>query len=165
MIIGDRIKHFRNRKGLTQKELGEAIGFDNRTADVRIAQYEKGTRNPKKKYTDKIAEVLNVNERTLEIPEINTSDYVSFFQFLFALEDENVFKVDECKNGAPCLKLKDDDTSSRNYIFIDWLNMNKLLKSSGITQEEYDNWRYKYPHGESEELHIKLKEMKKELTD
>lgn len=165
MIIGDRIKRFRNRKGLTQKELGEAIGFDNRTADVRIAQYEKGTRNPKKKYTDKMAEVLNVNECALEIPEINTSDYVSFFQFLFALEDENVFKVDECKNGAPCLILKKDDTSSRNYIFIDWLNMNKLLKSGKITQEEYDNWRYKLPFGESEELHIKLNEMKKELTD
>lgn len=165
MIIGDRIKRFRNKKGLTQKELGEAIGFDSTTADVRIAQYEKGTRNPKKKYTDKIAEVLNVNECALEIPEIDTTDYISFFQFLFALEDENVFEVGECKNGAPCLRLKEDDTSSRNYIFVNWLNMNKLLENGEITQEEYDNWRYKLPFGESEELHIKLKEMKKELTD
>ena len=165
MIIGDRIKHFRNRKGLTQKELGEAIGFDNRTADVRIAQYEKGTRNPKKKYTDKIAEVLNINERALEIPEIDTTDYISFFQFLFALEDDNIFEVSECKNGTPCLRLKDNNSSSLNYIFVDWMNMNKLLKNSEITQEDYDNWRYKYPYGEYEELHIKLKEMQKELTD
>jgi transcriptional regulator with XRE-family HTH domain len=165
MIIGDRIKHFRNRKGLTQKELGEAIGFDSRTADVRIAQYEKGTRNPKKKYTDKIAEVLDVSEQALEIPEIDTVDCISLFQFLFALEDENIFTIDENADNIPCLKINGNDTSSKNAIFTNWMNMKKLLLNGEITLEEYDDWRYKLPFGESEEIHIKLEEIKKELTD
>ena len=40
MAIGQRIKFFRNRKGLTQKQFGEALGFKGRTSDVRLAQYE-----------------------------------------------------------------------------------------------------------------------------
>lgn len=162
MIIGDRIKQFRNRKGLTQKELGEAIGFESRTADVRIAQYEKGTRKPKKKYTDRMAEVLDVNREALEIPEIDASDYSALFHFLFALEDEQIFEVDECIDGSPCLRLRKNDTSSKNYVFVNWMNMNKLLTNGEITQEEYDTWRYKLPFGEPEDLHIKLKEMKQE---
>ena len=47
MAIGDRIKRIRNMRGLTQRELGTAIGFDESTADVRIAQYESGTRKSK----------------------------------------------------------------------------------------------------------------------
>lgn len=37
MAIGQRIKFFRNRKGMTQKQLGEILG---KTSDVRMAQYE-----------------------------------------------------------------------------------------------------------------------------
>ena len=40
MAIGQRIKFFRNRKGMTQKYLGELLGFLGKTSDVRMAQYE-----------------------------------------------------------------------------------------------------------------------------
>ena len=40
MAIGKRIKFFRNRKGMTQKQLGEILGFLGKTSDVRMAQYE-----------------------------------------------------------------------------------------------------------------------------
>ncbi|EAD4769682.1 XRE family transcriptional regulator, partial [Listeria monocytogenes] len=46
MAIGDNIRKFRKLKGMTQKELGLALGFDKKTADIRIAQYESGTRKP-----------------------------------------------------------------------------------------------------------------------
>ena len=36
MAIGERIKYIRNLRGMTQKWLGMAIGFDEKTADVRI---------------------------------------------------------------------------------------------------------------------------------
>jgi hypothetical protein len=35
--MGDRIKRVQNFRGLTQKELGLALGFDEKSADVRIA--------------------------------------------------------------------------------------------------------------------------------
>ena len=47
MAIGQRIKYFRNLKGMTQKELGLAVGFTDKTSDVRIAQYESEARVPK----------------------------------------------------------------------------------------------------------------------
>jgi len=55
-------------RGLTQKELGVAIGFDESAADVRIAQYESGTRTPKEDVLRKFAEVLDVNYRALYEP-------------------------------------------------------------------------------------------------
>ena len=43
MTIGEKIKNARNLRGLTQKELGIKLGFDEKSADVRVAQYESGT--------------------------------------------------------------------------------------------------------------------------
>ena len=43
MAIGQRIKYFRNRKGMTQKQLGEQLGFKGKTSDVRMAQYESAS--------------------------------------------------------------------------------------------------------------------------
>ena len=36
MAIGKRIRFFRNRKGMTQKQLGEILGFLGKTSDVRM---------------------------------------------------------------------------------------------------------------------------------
>jgi transcriptional regulator with XRE-family HTH domain len=44
MAIGERIRFFRNLKGMTQKFLGVKVGFPEKTADIRLAQYESGTR-------------------------------------------------------------------------------------------------------------------------
>ena len=43
-IMGDKIHRIRDFRGMTQKQLGIAVGFDEKSADVRIAQYESGTR-------------------------------------------------------------------------------------------------------------------------
>ena len=59
MAVGDRIKRARNLRGMTQKELGIAIGFEEKSADIRIAQYESNTRTPKEELLRKIAEVLD----------------------------------------------------------------------------------------------------------
>ena len=46
MAIGERIHFFRILRGMTQKYLGTIVGFPERSADVRLAQYETGTRKP-----------------------------------------------------------------------------------------------------------------------
>ncbi len=43
LSIGDRIKKARVFRGMTQKELGIAVGFNEKNADIRIAQYEGNT--------------------------------------------------------------------------------------------------------------------------
>lgn len=42
MAIGERIRFFRNLRGMTQKYLGTVVGFPEKTADIRMAQYESG---------------------------------------------------------------------------------------------------------------------------
>ena len=37
LAIGDKIKKIRIKREMTQKELGLAIGFNERTADIRMA--------------------------------------------------------------------------------------------------------------------------------
>ena len=39
MAIGERINFFRNMRGMTQKYLGMHVGFPEKSADVRLAQY------------------------------------------------------------------------------------------------------------------------------
>ena len=54
--VGQKIKRIRKMRGLTQKELGLAVGFDEESADIRIAQYESNTRTPKEKVVINIAD-------------------------------------------------------------------------------------------------------------
>ena len=83
MTVGERIKYARKMRGLTQKELGLRIGFDENTADVRVAQYESGTRTPKLDMLTKIADILDVNLDSLREPTLE--DTTTFLHMLFNL--------------------------------------------------------------------------------
>lgn len=62
MTLGERIKrNLHISWGLTQRELGLKLGYEERNADVRVAQYESGYRVPKKDTLMEIAKILNVN--------------------------------------------------------------------------------------------------------
>ena len=61
MAIGERIRFFRNLCGMTQKYLGQVVGFPEKTADIRMAQYESGSRTPKADLTNKLAEVFDIS--------------------------------------------------------------------------------------------------------
>lgn len=50
-----------NRKNLTQKQLGEQLGFLGRTSDVRMAQYESEARIPKQNLVKQMAGILGVS--------------------------------------------------------------------------------------------------------
>ena len=63
MTVGDKIKKIRTFRGMTQKELGLAVGFEEKGADNRIAQYETNYRVPKWELLDKIAEALRVDRQ------------------------------------------------------------------------------------------------------
>lgn len=57
MTIGENIKKYREKKGLTQKELGAALGL----AEITIRQYESNKREPKYEILFSIADALNVS--------------------------------------------------------------------------------------------------------
>ena len=83
---GQRIRHYRMLRSMTQKALGIAAGFPPETADIRIAQYESGTRTPKSALLCMLAEALGVLPSALDIPRIKSREALS--QLLLALEDE-----------------------------------------------------------------------------
>ena len=72
MAIGERIHFFRNLRGMTQKYLGQLLGFPEKSADVRLAQYETGTRSPKADLTIALAQALDVSPQALAVPDIDS---------------------------------------------------------------------------------------------
>jgi len=160
MAIGERIRYIRNLRGMTQKWLGMAIGFDEKTADVRMAQYESGTRTPKENYVTDIANALEVSPRALSVPDIDS--YVGLAHTLFTLEDLYGIQIGEIDSEV-CLRL--DKFKGTTYlsmfdIFSAWHQEAEKLKHGDITKDEYDAWRYNYPRVEAERMRQQLDELR-----
>ena len=68
--FGQRLKLVRRYRCLTQKELGMMLGYPEKQADVRIAQYEKNSRTPKPDTVAKLAEILNVSPAVFHRPSV-----------------------------------------------------------------------------------------------
>ena len=149
MAIGERIKFIRNLRGMTQKYLGMAIGFTEKTADVRMAQYESGARTPKENMTADLANVLDVRPQALAVPDIDSD--IGLMHTLFTLEDLRGLTVGEI-DGEICLRL--DKSKGTTYVGMlemlsAWQEQAAKLKAEEITKEEYDQWRYNYPRIEA----------------
>ena len=164
MAIGKRIRFFRNRKGMTQKQLGEILGFLGKTSDVRMAQYESEARTPKQDLVKEMAHILDVSPRAITVPEIDS--YIGLMHTLFALEDMYGLKIGEI-DGEVCLRL--DKSIGSTYstmfdMFHAWQEQAARLERGEITKEEYDQWRYRYPELDTSN-HWKKVGPSKELSD
>ncbi len=145
MSVGERIKFIRNLRGMTQKYLGTKLGFPERGADVRMAQYESGTRTPKADLTAALAKELDVSPMALDIPPVES--YLGMIHTLFAMEDIFGIKIGE-SDGEICLRLENRNVSvytSVSKMLYAWLDQAKKLEAGEITKEDYDQWRYHYP--------------------
>ena len=142
MAIGERIHFFRILRGMTQKYLGTIVGFPERSADVRLAQYETGTRKPKAELTAALAQALDVSPHALDVPDIDS--YIGLMHTLFTLEDLYGLTVSESDEDI-CLKVdtsKDKDAHELWKMLYAWkeqadkLSSGKSVKTntmSGVT--------------------------------
>lgn len=156
MAIGKRIKFFRNRKGMTQKQLGEILGFLGKTSDVRMAQYESEARVPKHDLVKEMANLFGVSTHALTVPDIDTN--IGLMHTLFALEDMYGLKIGEI-DGEVCLRLDKSDYSTYSSMFKmfhAWQLEAARLEKGEITREEYDEWRYKYPELDTHQIWAKV---------
>ena len=145
MAIGERIHFFRILRGMTQKYLGTIVGFPERSADVRLAQYETGTRKPKAELTAALAQALDVSPHALDVPDIDS--YIGLMHTLFTLEDLYGLTVSEA-DGEICLKVNKEKGKNAHELLkmlYAWKEQADKLSSEEISREEYDNWRYHYP--------------------
>ena len=149
MAVGDRIKRVRNFRGMTMKELGMAVGFDEKSADVRIAQYENNSRKPKEELMRKIAAALDVSVAYLEDPTMNDAEGI--LHALFELDDQYpwmhlVETVDNTdadlphKRVAVCF-----DYNILDSFMAEWMLRKQQLRRREITREEYQEWKLNWP--------------------
>ena len=145
MAIGERIHFFRIMRGMTQKYLGMLVGFPERSADVRLAQYETGSRKPKADLTATLAQALDVAPQALDIPDIDS--YIGLMHTLFTLEDIYGLTVSE-SDGEICLKVSKDKSKNADELLkmlCAWKEQADKLSAEEISREDYDQWRYNYP--------------------
>ena len=129
MAIGERINFFRNMRGMTQKYLGMQVGFSEKSADVRLAQYETGTRTPKTDLTTALADTLDVSPQALAVPDIDS--YIGLMHTLFTLEDRYGLHIDEA-DGEICLKVdvrKNKDAAQLHEMLCAWRQAAAMLKA------------------------------------
>ncbi len=165
MTFAEKLKRIRVFRGMTQRELGAQMGFMG-DPQTRIAQYEMGYRLPKKDIILHLSEVLNVCPCTFDTEGQNK--LVEFMEvLLWADEDldgvmhlttseplqENSDPVqgmeiryitdEKWRNRYPAMLWFDDDKI--NNCLKEWAVMKSDLESGRITQEEYFEWKIRWP--------------------
>ena len=166
MTVGDKIKRIRTFRNMTQKEMGEALGWGEKGAN-RLAQYETNYRVPKKDLLTEMAQILDVNPMTLyESTQMDASELMELFFWIdeFNPSAINLFQLEKYP-GEKCNS--SDDTSVRyhdtdswpahspvgmwmnygvvNQFMKEWLIRKEELKLGQITKDEYFEWKINWP--------------------
>ncbi|MDY4974705.1 MAG: helix-turn-helix transcriptional regulator [Eubacteriales bacterium] len=163
MAIGERIRFIRNLRGMTQKYLGTLVGFPEKTADIRMAQYEAGSRTPKEDLTKALAGALDVSPLALDVPDIDS--YYGLMHTLFALEDRYGLTI-ETRDGEVLFRIdprKGKDATRISELVCAWAAIAKKYHAGEISRDEYDKWRYYYP--QYDDTQITAKVPSQELND
>ena len=156
MAIGERIRFFRNLRGMTPKYLGQVVGFPEKTADIRMAQYESGSRTPKAELTESLASALGVSPLALSVPDIDS--YLGLMHTLFTLEDRYGLTVETGENGVS-LRVdprKGKDPAELSEMLTAWAQQAEKLRNGDISREDYDKWRYNYPKYDETSGYVKV---------
>ena len=155
MAFGKRLRFFRTRKGLTQKQVGEAAGFKGNTSEVRMAQYETEARTPKEPLIQQLSEMYGVSPRAIKVPDIDSE--LGLMHTLFALEDMYGFRIANI-DGALCLRPANTGSVSITMfdLFSKWYEQTEKVHKGEITKEEYDSWRYNFSEADLPGIHVKV---------
>ena len=137
MTIGKRIRTIRIHRELTQKQLGEMLGYKN-SPSVRIAQYETGQRSPMPNALKKFSNALKVAPEALDIPNID--NHTVLMHLLFALEEFFNLRI-ESINDEVCLIFNNDEITG---LLSEWLKQYKAYQNGELSEQEYKEWEYNY---------------------
>ena len=130
MKQGKQLKTIRCHRNMTMKQLGMALGFDDSTAAIRVAQYESDTRNPKPDTSVAMAKALNVHpNRLLPMPD-NPIDAV-IEHLLWMEDDETSYFYRESSRLA-------------GFLTQYWWQKSRLLAGE-ISREEFLKWKLQWP--------------------
>lgn len=144
--IGERIRYYRQKAGLTQKALAESCGL----SEAAIRNYELGNRIPDYETIMDIAENLQVSIYTLMDPKLD--HFFGVLHALFRLE-ETYGLHPEVSRGKVRLTFEYSEATQATehlggtlaQIVRLWNRMYHQYQNGTISKEEYQNWKNKYP--------------------
>ena len=166
MILGERIKRIRTFRGLTQRELGLKLGYEERNADVRVAQYESGYRVPKKDTLMEIARILNINYINFVTESPGCAEDIMQTFFWLDEDNRNTFHLFQLVRNPGKYNPSDDksvryndsdewpahapvgmwlDYGLVNEFLREWGLRKEQLKSGEISEDEYFEWKINWP--------------------
>ena len=136
MTIGEKIKKYRTKKNLTQKQLAAMAGL----SEPAIRHYELGNRTPSEKHINNIATALEINPFAISDP--NLDSYLGVMHTLFELEENWGASVISESGTAYITFPAGSDLRSR---LSDWGEAFAKYKAGSMTEDEYKEWKSTYP--------------------
>ena len=141
------------------------VGFPEKTADIRMAQYESGSRTPKVELTESLADALGVSPLALSVPDIDS--YIGLMHTLFTLEDRYGLTTVKTENGVSMYAdpRKGTDAAELSEMLNAWAEQSEKYHNGDINRDEYDKWRYNYPKYDETSGFVKVKVPSQNFSD
>ena len=140
--LGERIRFFRTRKKMTQKQLAGLCGV----SEPAIRNYELGNRVPDYGTMNRIAAALDISYYALADPDC--SYLAGAAQALFRMEYCYGLKPVEV-DGKAVLSVEpvpgELDTPLFQIVLDNWLSVHKKLENGEISIGQYHDALYRYP--------------------
>lgn len=148
MTIGEKIRHIRNLRKITQAELGKMVHL----SGDRIRQYENNVRTPKLDKITEIAHALDVDVSALS--DIDITSTLDIMHILFELEDSMGLQIEKSKNGYSFSFDNDSNLGQELNQFLDtWYHakeqatpkLNDSTEAINTKRKQYQLWKYRFP--------------------
>lgn len=154
MTTGEKIRYYRNLRGLSQEMLGELSGIHYAT----IKKYELGIRNPKPEQLLKIANALGISINVFLDLDISTVSDVLSLLFKMDEEIDMSFSADKNEDGVY-------DPSTLKISFEN-MEINKRLCQYLKAKNLLDDARKKYPENEmTDQERIEIKNLENTVEE
>lgn len=164
MTQGERIKHIRKKRGMTQQQLGELCGFSETSAGVRIRQYESNKKSPKDDTLMLIAQALKVNVIAIKNYDLGSAEdiletlfwldsagnTIELFSFGETADPDNNWKYQGYYNSEEYMSSRTPYGIVINYGLVnefmaEWFLRKQELNNKEINAQQYDNWKWNWP--------------------
>ena len=160
MTIGEKIKYFRNIRGISQETLGQLSGINSAT----IKKYEYGIRNPKPDQLLKISNALGISINIFMDFDIETvSDVLSL---LFKMDEQIDMRFEAEKDEDGSYKPSTLKISFQNNLINKKLcTYMKALDIRERLESEKDNYAEDAYIASLQQVEINIEEIKQHLLD
>jgi len=136
LTVGGRISYIRKIRGMTQQELGDAVGLDHKTARNMICRYEQTGRVPRGELLSRIAAALDVSINMIR--EYDFNDPRDMYYLILWSEEI----CPDYSLGRTVVVLPGNDTHkffSEKYF--EWQKKRRSFRNGEISHLEYFNWK------------------------